>query len=103
MPLITFSQEPVLLFSNSCKDEHFSSLNILYFFSPQNCETLTINVLLILEVRDIVFFAGEIYNGAFRDQGQGPREKSQEMRLYVLPQTRSWTFTIRGILVFLCQ
>ncbi len=46
-------------------------------------EILTINVPLILKVRDIIiFFAGKTCNGAFQ-KGRGPLEKPQEMPHYM--------------------
>jgi hypothetical protein len=64
---------------------------------------LTINVPLILKVREIIiFFAGKTYNG------RGPLEKSQEMPhyTYVLPQTKKQFPALSEseirTLVFLC-
>jgi hypothetical protein len=81
---------------------------------------ITIYVPLILKVREIIFFAGKTYNGAFRwvfvlsiakgnfqvkKRVEAPSKTPKFNPLYILPQRKkilSRTFKISGTLVFLC-
>jgi hypothetical protein len=101
---------------------------VLQSYVVEGC-ILTINVPLILKVREIIFFfAGKTYNGAFRGIFRGgrdlydpeivlsiakgnfgskgsrpPRKIPRNASLYVCPgQKKSHTLRIRSTLVFLC-
>jgi hypothetical protein len=78
-------------------------------------QNITINAPLILKMRDIIFFAGKLYNGPFQgifqggQKSRGPLEISREMAHYVVcPKNKknikimSQIFKISCALVFLC-
>ena len=44
----------------------FETKKLSYLFSGKYLLVLTISVLLILQVRDIIFYAGKIYDGSFQ-------------------------------------
>jgi hypothetical protein len=71
---------------------------------------LTINIQLILKVREIIFFAGKTHNGAFKGIFLGGRDLVDPSKIPKCPimcfgpekKIISHTFRIRGTLVFLC-
>jgi hypothetical protein len=77
-------------------------------------KVLTINILLILKVRDnVIFFAGKTYNGAFRyaqdnlgvKKFSAPSKNSQKCPIICFAPDKKIiyrTLKIRGALVFLC-